>query len=69
MVTYIKIVWGKEGLNLIKSIGTRISQVTNDRRATSFLLQKMSVTLQRRNAASILGSLPPGKELDEIFYF
>lgn len=31
--------------------------------ATSFLIQKISITVQRGNVASILGTLPPGKEL------
>jgi len=48
--------WGKEeGLKLIKSTGTRISEVTNDRRASSFFLRRMSVTLQRGNVVYLLG--------------
>jgi len=61
--------WGKEGLVFIKNVGQRIKEVTGERRATSYLLQRISVALQRGNAASILGTLPSGKELDEIFYF
>ena len=35
--------------------GWRISEVTGERRATEFLLQRLSVAIQRGNAASVLG--------------
>ncbi|XP_035711828.1 uncharacterized protein LOC118437132 [Folsomia candida] len=60
-------VWGKEVLSLIKEIGSRITIVTEEKRATAFLLQRMSIAVQRGNVAAILGSLPAGRELDEIF--
>jgi hypothetical protein len=60
-------IWGPEATTFLKSIGQRISEVTNEKRATSYLLQRLSVVLQRGNAASILGSLPPGKDLHELF--
>jgi hypothetical protein len=62
-------VWGREGLELMKTIGQRISAVTGERRASGYLLQRISIAIQRGNAACILGTLPAGKELDEIFYF
>jgi hypothetical protein len=60
-------VWGKEGISLIKEIGRRITEATGEPRATSYLIQRLSICLQRGNVASILGTLPPGRELDEIF--
>ena len=50
--------WNLEGLNFIKELGRRLSRVTSDPRETSFLLQRISVAVQRGNAASFLGSLP-----------
>jgi hypothetical protein len=61
-------IWGNEGLEFLKKVGQRITQVLDDKRATSFLLQRMSISLQRGNVASILGTLPPGKNLAELFY-
>jgi hypothetical protein len=61
-------VFGEEGLKLLKSIGKRITEVTGERRATQYLLQRISIALQRGNTASILGTLPAGKELDEVYY-
>ncbi|OXA58286.1 Retrovirus-related Pol polyprotein from type-2 retrotransposable element R2DM [Folsomia candida] len=60
-------IWGKDGLSFIKEIGSRITNITEEKRATSFLLQRMSITVQRGNVASILGSLPKGHKLEEIF--
>jgi hypothetical protein len=61
-------VWGKEGLKFIRQIGQRISSLSGELKSTCFLLQRVSIAVQRGNVASILGTLPPGKELLEIFY-
>lgn len=53
-------VFGSVGLKLIKKIGRRITNVTGERRATSFLIQRMSLAVQPGNVASVLGTLPPG---------
>ena len=58
--------WGCEGLNFIKELGQRLSQFSGDTRASSFLIQRISVAIQRGNVASMLGTLPPGKELEEV---
>ena len=33
-----------------------------------WLRQRVSLAAQRGNVASILGTLPPGKELEEVYY-
>ncbi|PSN31144.1 hypothetical protein C0J52_28000 [Blattella germanica] len=58
---------GIEGLNFIKEIGQRISRVSQNPKSTAFLIQRISITLQRGNVASILGTLPRGMELEDIF--
>ena len=60
--------WGKDGLRLVRSVGQRITQRTEEKRATNFLIQKMSLINQKGNAISILGTIPRGQELDEIYY-
>ena len=60
--------WGIEGARFIKYIGKKIQQITGNRRATFFLFQSISMAVQRGNAASILGTVKPGKKLDEIYY-
>ena len=50
-------------MDFIKDLGRRMSVVTGDVRETSFLLQRLSVAVQRGNAASVKGSLPPKEKL------
>ena len=42
--------------------------VTHEHRAFDFLMQRVSVALQRGNAACILGTLASNKDLDAIYY-
>ena len=50
--------WGPEADNFIRELGRRLFSVTDDPRSTSFLRQKLSIAVQRGNAACILGTLP-----------
>lgn len=50
--------WGKEGLSFVNELGRRITSVTGDERSASFLRQRLSMAVQRGNAASILGTFP-----------
>ena len=50
--------WNAEGLDFIRELGRRTALITSDSRETAFLLQRISVAVQRGNAASCLGSLP-----------
>jgi len=47
--------WNDEGLALIAEIGRRTSMITADPREDLFLFQRISVAVQRRNAASFTG--------------
>jgi hypothetical protein len=60
-------VWGTEGLRFVKEIGRRIARITEEARSTQYLIQRISLTVQRGNVAAILGTLPKGKKLDEIY--
>ena len=48
---------GEEADSFIHDLGRRITTVTGERRATEFLLQRLSVTIQSGNAASVLGTV------------
>jgi len=50
--------WCQEGLNWMVEIGRRMTRTTGDLRETFFLLQRLSVAVQKGNAASIRGTLP-----------
>ena len=61
-------VWGKDGMKFVKDVGQRLQIVSGEPRSKAFLVQRISIAVQKGNVASILGTLPHGKELDEIFY-
>ena len=45
-----------EGLEFLTALGKRISAKTGDRRETTFLLQRISIIIQRCNTISHLGT-------------
>ena len=48
--------WDSGSMKYVMDIGRRMSIVTGDPRETKFLFQRISVAIQRGNAASFLGS-------------
>ena len=61
--------WGKIGLKFIQDIGSRISDATGDKNSANHLFQSISMATQRGNVASILGTIPSMKKLDELYLF
>ena len=59
--------WGQMGLNFIKELGLRVTTVTKENSATSFLFQALSLAIQRGNAISIMNTVPNMRELEELF--
>lgn len=60
--------WGDEGKKLVRKIGAMLKEVSGEKRSTSFLIQRISVAIQKGNAASIMGTVPADSSLEEIFY-
>jgi hypothetical protein len=60
--------FGPQCLEFVREVGARITEQTHEQRATLFLQQRLSIDIQRGNAAAVLGTLPPSKSLDEIYY-
>jgi len=58
--------WDIDGLDLIREIGRKLTVRTGDSRETFFLFQRLSVAIQKGNAASVLGTLPKGNDDDEF---
>ena len=46
-------------LSFLTDLGRRIVNTTGEKSSLAYLLQKFSVAIQRGNAASVLGTLPP----------
>ena len=59
---------GESGMKLIRRIGELLQNVTGEKRSTSFLLQRLSIAVQRGNAAAVLGTIPSDSNLEEIYY-
>ena len=49
-------------------LGNCIAAVTSEPRSCQFLLQRLSVAVQRGNAACVLGTVTATKKLDDLFY-
>ena len=60
--------WSPNRLNLIRD-REKIAQGTEELRSTSFLLEAISIAIQRGNACSVLGTIASPKKLEEIFFF
>ncbi|CAH2207670.1 jg26300 [Pararge aegeria aegeria] len=50
--------WGPEARALFKELSKRVMEASGDPRAGSYLGQRISLSIQRGNAASILGTVP-----------
>ena len=61
--------WCPEAKALVQEIGKKLEEITGDSRATNFLKQRISIAIQRGNAASVMGTFPQSQDLHEIFYF
>ena len=61
--------FGPEGLKLLKRIGQKISEVTGEKRSTTFLLQNISMAIQRANAVCVMGTAPTTTGLEGLFEF
>ena len=59
---------GPIAMKFITDIGKRIIEVTGDKKAKSYLFQRIGIAVQRGNAASIMGTVPPGQKLYELYY-
>ena len=59
--------WAPESLKFVKDLGRRIQENTGEKRATSYLIQSLSMSVQRGNASSIMGTVGETQKLDEIY--
>jgi hypothetical protein len=60
-------VYGEEARKFVSALGERLNSVTRDPRSSAYLKQRISLAVQRGNAAAILGTLPVGKQFGEIY--
>ena len=53
-----------ESLAFVKELGSRIHQETREEMETSYLMQRLSMAIQRGNMAAVLGSLGHACNID-----
>ncbi|XP_055340939.1 uncharacterized protein LOC129590009 [Paramacrobiotus metropolitanus] len=58
--------WGPSAIAIVKELGKRLQQHTGERRSHEFLRQRLSLEIQRGNAASILGTMDGVDSLNEV---
>jgi hypothetical protein len=58
---------GEQAFAFFRDLGHRIATVTAEPRSFQFFMQRLSVTVQRGNAACVLGTVPTPRGLDELF--
>jgi hypothetical protein len=59
--------WCKEAIDFINVIGERLIAESGDSKSKKFLFERISLAIQRGNAASIRGTFPDSALLSEIF--
>ena len=55
-------VLGQAALDFVSDLGQRLRQVTGEARSKEYLLQKLSIAIQRGNAAAVLGTAERDRE-------
>ena len=61
--------WSTKAIKFIDTLGKLLENVTNEKRSKMYLKQRISIALQRSNAACIMGTFDGDlKKLDEIYY-
>jgi hypothetical protein len=61
--------YDETGLNFITDIGNRIKKLTGEKKETQFLFQRISVAIQRGNAASFLGCFADNVSASDVTDF
>jgi hypothetical protein len=59
--------WCKEAIDFINVIGNRLIAESGDSKSKKFLFERISLAIQRGNAASIRGTFPNSALLSEMF--
>ena len=58
--------WGPTAISFIKDLGRLLFQASGEPRSTAFLRQRLSIAIQRGNAAAVRGTVPEGAGLFEL---
>ena len=59
--------WGAGAKAFLAEVGIRLKQATGNVRSMEFLRQRVSIEIQRGNAAAVMGTVESSKEWDGLF--
>ena len=59
--------FGPSTMVFLEELGSRLKQVMGEANARSYLYQRLSMAVQRGNAASIMGTTSPSSDLADFF--
>lgn len=60
--------WSTDSIKFIDAIGSKLQEISGEKRSKFYLIPKISLAIQRENALCIMGTIPPSSSLDEIVY-
>ena len=60
---------GPQGSKFLKDIGRKIKEVTGEKLSTFYLMQSISMAIQRGNAQCVIGTAPTSGGLEGLFEF
>lgn len=60
--------WCTEAVKFIKNLGDMLNMSTGEPRSKQYLTQRISLAIQRTNAARVMGTFENSTKLEEIFY-
>ena len=52
----------------LEELDSRLNRVVGDAKARSYLYQRLSMAVQRSNAASIMGTISPSSDFADFFF-
>ena len=55
--------WGNGTISFVRRLGRELTQATGEPRSSAFLRQRLSIAIQRGNAAAVRGTVP----MSEVF--
>ena len=60
--------WGPDTKVWISNIARMVEEQTGERRSHEYIRQRISIEIQRGNAASVLGTFPFTRGLEEVYF-
>ena len=58
--------WGADAKAFLTEVGSRVKQATGNARAMEFLRQRVSIEIQRGNAAAVMGTVDDPKKWSSL---